>query len=177
MPNFEFADIGYDTQQNLWFVQMFNETNQNVGFHTAKKIELSGCAVQCSWKDTQARPFWHVRERFTSKEVKGFSSDVDGNLKIEFEKSESNNSYPENYSYVQYAYHLTSQAQNQASYGFVEFCDADGKILYTLNNRLIIVEDAKRLTIGSLPKIRIKVLKEDIEKLIVTKTAVVIVGS
>jgi hypothetical protein len=179
----EFADIGYDTDKKLWFVQLFDSVNQNVGFYTAKNILIkNGCAIQYQWKDMQGRPFWHVRERFQSSEVEGFQIDMKGNLAINFKRNhgEDDNHIPKNFAYLQYAYHLTTketpQSVDRSPMGFVEFCNQNGEIIGRLNNRWIIVEDANRRTTGELPKIRIRIERKDIGRIIASRSTVIIMG-
>src|SRR5579872_6726118 len=82
----EFADVGYDTQKRLWFLQLFNEANQSVGVLHSKGIELvNGTAIQQQWKDVAGRPFWHVRERIFAFEPANFSINDSGTLKVRFE--------------------------------------------------------------------------------------------
>ena len=179
----EFADIGYDTGKKLWFVQLFDSVNQNVGFYTAKNITMNnGCAIQYQWKDMQGRPFWHVRERFQSSEVEGFQIDMKGNLIINFKRNhgEEDSSVPKNFAYLQYAYHLTTketpQSVDRSPMGFVEFCNQAGDVLGRLNNRWIIIEDVNRRTTGELPKIRIRVDRKDIGRIIVSRSSVIIMS-
>jgi len=182
----EFADIGFDTQKKLWFVQLFDSVNANVGFYTAKNIiMMGGCAIQYQWKDMQGRPFWHVRERFLASEVEGFHIDMRGNLVVNFKKNNGAETadaedVPSMYSFLQYAYHLTSKetpaASDMAPMGFVEFCNENGTVLKRLNNKWIIVEDANRKTVGEFPKVRIRIDFKDITRIVVTRSAVVITG-
>ena len=179
----EFADIGFDTGKKLWFVQLFDSVNQNVGFYTAKNVMInSGCAIQYQWKDMQGRPFWHVRERFQSSEVEGFQIDMKGNLVINFKKNhgENDGQVPKNFAYLQYAYHLTTketpQSIDRSPMGFIEFFDQDGEIIGRLNNRWIIVEDVNRRTTGELPKIRIRIERKDIGRIMVSRSSVIIMG-
>ena len=180
----EFADIGFDTGKKLWFVQLFDSVNQNVGFYTAKNVTMNrGCAIQYQWKDMQGRPFWHVRERFQSTEVEGFQIDMKGNLIINFKKNhgeDDGHNIPKNFAYLQYAYHLTTketpQSVDRSPMGFVEFLSQSGEILGRLNNRWIIVEDVNRKTAGELPKIRIRVDRKDIGSIIVSRSSVIIMS-
>jgi hypothetical protein len=183
----EFADLGFDTGKKLWFVQLFDSVNQNVGFYTAKNVAINGgCGIQYQWKDTQGRPFWHVRERFLASEVEGFQIDVKGNLLINFKLGSNRRSIdidediPKSFAYLQYAYHLTTketaQSFDQAPMGFVEFCNENGDIISRLNNKWIIAEDIPRRTIGELPKIRIRIEHKDIGKFIVSRSSVIVVG-
>lgn len=186
----EFADIGFDTQKKLWFLQLFDSVNANVGFYTAKTvIMMGGCASQYEWKDQQARPFWHVRERFLSNEVEGFNIDMKGNLVINFGKKSGEGASPQktvveeipkNFSYLQYAYHLTTKetavSHDLAPMGFIEFCNEKGEIIGRLNNRWIVVEDVKRRTSGEFPKVRLRIDSKEIGKITATRSAVIIEG-
>lgn len=183
----EFADIGFDTMKKLWFLQLFDSVNANVGFYTAKNIVMTGgCAIQYQWKDLQARPFWHVRERFLASEVDGFQIDMKGNLVINFKKrgpgesEQESGQVPKNFAYLQYAYHLTTKENgpsiDRAPMGFVEFCSQTGEVIGRLNNRWIIVEDVPRRTTGELPRIRIRVDGKDIGRVLVSRSSVIITG-
>ena len=184
----EFADIGFDTMKRLWFLQLFDSVNANVGFYTAKNVLMTGgCAIQYQWKDLQARPFWHVRERFLASEVDGFQIDMKGNLIINFKKSshednvaKADDQAPKNFAYMQYAYHLTTKETgaeiDRAPMGFVEFCSESGEIIKRLNNRWIVIEGVPRKTAGELPKIRIRVDRKDIDRVLVTRSTVIIMG-
>jgi len=185
----EFADIGFDTMKKLWFVQLFDSLNQNVGFYTAKNISMNrGCAIQYQWKDTQGRPFWHVRERFQATDVEGFQIDMKGNLVINFKRKDvaeaqkdGSNRIPKNFAYLQYAYHLTSKDSGQfgndvAPMGFVEFCNQNGEVIGRLNNRWIVVEDVERRTTGELPRIRIRVDRKDIGRIVASRSSVIIMS-
>ena len=177
----EFADIGFDTGKKLWFVQLFDSFNQNVGFYTAKTVVVNGgCGIQYQWKDVQGRAFWHVRERFDASEVEGFEIDMKGNLVINFKKNhgENDGQVPKSFSYLQYAYHLTTketaQSLDRSPLGFVEFLSQSGEVVGRINNRWIIVEDAVRKTTGELPKIRIRVERKDIGSIVVSRSSVII---
>jgi hypothetical protein len=182
----EFADIGFDTMKRLWFLQLFDTLNQNVGFYTAKSVSLNrGCAIQYQWKDTQGRPFWHVRERFQSSDVEGFQIDMKGNLVINFRKDHGDENItspriPKDFAYLQYAYHLTTketpQSLDKSPMGFVEFCNQAGEVIGRVNNRWIIVEDANRRTTGELPKIRIRVDRKDIGRIILSRSSIIIMS-
>jgi hypothetical protein len=43
--------------------------------------------------------------------------------------------------------------------------------------RWIIVEDLRRVTVGEFPKIRMKVEKEDVKEIVITKTTAIIIGN
>jgi hypothetical protein len=177
----EFADLGFDTGKKLWFVQLFDSVNQNVGFYTAKTVVVNGgWAIQYQWKDMQGRPFWHVRERFQASEVEGLHVDMKGNLVINFKKNhgEEDGHVPKNFAYLQYAYHLTTKetphSVDRCPMGFVEFLNQEGEVVGRVNNRWIIVEDVIRKTTGELPKIRIRVDRKDIGSIMVSRSSVVI---
>lgn len=177
----EFADLGYDTGKRLWFVQLFDSVNQNVGFYMAKTVTIDGgCAIQYQWKDQQGRPFWHVRERFQASDVEGLQVDMKGNLEIKFKKDRwgEDGQIPKNFAYLQYAYHLTTketpQSVDRCPLGFVEFVNQAGEVVGRINNRWIVVEDVLRKTGGELPKIRIRVDRKDIGSIIVTKSSVIV---
>jgi hypothetical protein len=187
----EFADVGYDTQRRLWFLQLFNETNQSVGVLHSKGIELiNGTAIQQQWKDAEGRPFWHVRERLFAFEPANFSINDDGNLEVRFEtlreadRATTQNhkdqageeTLPEDFSYLLYAYHLTSGEGKEAPKGFVEFFDSNGRRKATLENRWIIVEDVSRKTVGEPPNLRLQVERDSVARILLTSTAVVIMG-
>ena len=182
----EFADVGFDTTKKLWFVQLFDSTNQNVGFYTARNVMISnGCAIQYQWKDTQGRPFWHVRERFQSSEVEGFQIDMKGNLIINFRKDHGDDGngsshIPKDFAYLQYAYHLTTKetphSLDRSPMGFVEFCNEAGEVLSRINNKWVIVEDANRRTTGELPKIRIRIDRKDIGRIIISRSSAIIMS-
>src|SRR5271166_4239037 len=80
-PAWEFGDIGFDTEKKLWFIQLYNEANQNVGTYMGRRVVLKrGRAAQYQWKDAQGRSFWHVRERFFADEVENVGIDPSGAL-------------------------------------------------------------------------------------------------
>ena len=189
----EFADVGFDTGKKVWFLQLFDSLNQNVGFYTAKNISMNrGCAIQYQWKDTQGRPFWHVRERFMASEVEGFNLDMKGNLIVNFKKDDHNghnnggngstgtlqSSIPKNFSYLQYAYHLTSNPsnENKAPNGFVEFCNDQGEVISRVNNKWIIIEDVNRRTSGEFPKIRIRIERKDVGRILLSRSTIIIMS-
>ena len=174
----EFADLGFDTSKKIWFLQLSDTRNRNVGMYYAREVVLNGgSGIQYQWKDTQDNTFWHVRERFFSDELDGFTLDSRAHLTINFRgEKPSTESIPENYAYLQYAYHLFPD-KGPAPKGFVEFCNERGQVVRTLDNKWIVVEDLCRKTTGELPKIRLRVQKRDISHVVVTKSTVIIVGN
>ncbi len=176
----EFADLGFDTGKKLWFVQFYDETNKSVGSYFARTITINkGSAAQYQWKDTQGRPFWHVRERFFADDVEGFSVDPSGNVAVTFKDAPQREAgaVPEDFAYLTYAYHLSNKEDNQrAPMGFVEFYSSGGDLLGRINNRWIIVEDVGRKTTGEYPKIRLRMERKDVKNIVVTKTAIILQG-
>jgi hypothetical protein len=177
----EFADVGFDTGKKLWFIQFFDEKNQGVGSYFARNIALSrGSAIQYQWKDSQARPFWHVRERFFADEIEAFSVEPSGNISISFKPGRVAEApkLPDDYAYVLYAYHLSNKEENaKAPTGFAEFFNSKGELVHRINNRWIVIEDLARRTSGEYPKIRLRIDRKDIKSVVVTRTTVVFQGS
>lgn len=180
----EFGDLGFDTDKKLWFVQVTNETNQNVGTYMAKNVSLKGGrAAQYEWKDAQGRAYWHVRERFFTHEIDTIGVDPSGaKLTVSFNDSTTegdNEEAPKEFAYLLYAFHLFNKEAvkgNRAPLGFVEFYGANGELIRRLNNRWIIVEDIDRKSVGEYPKIRLRIEGKDVERIITTRTALVIQG-
>lgn len=179
----EFGDVGFDTDKKLWFVSLTNEANQNVGTYMGKNVAFKGGrGAQYEWKDAQGRPYWHVRERFFGHEIDSIGIDPSGTkVTIIFKDApeETEEKAPEEFSYLLYAFHLFNREiakGNRAPLGFVEFFDTKGELISRLNNRWVIVEDVDRKSVGEYPKIRLRIEKKDIDKVITTRTAVVIQG-
>jgi hypothetical protein len=177
----EFADLGFDTGKNLWFIQFYNGTNENVGTYFAKSLSLAGGrAAQYQWKDAQGGSFWHVRERFFATEIEKFSIDpAGGSIKLNFYKeegAEDDKTAPTEFAYILYAFHLSSKDGGRAPMGFVEFYDSRGGLIQRINNRWIIIEGLDRRTTGEFPEIRLRVEGKDVGAITVTRTAIVIQG-
>jgi hypothetical protein len=185
----EFADVGYDTAKGLWFLQLFNDANEDVGILHAKSIELvNGTAIQQQWKDGRGKRFWHVRERLFASEPANFSIDNGGNLEVRFEtlakadktaldhRDRPEEGIPEGFSYLLYAYHLRSNEGKEAPRGFVEFFDSNERRIATLENRWIIVEDVSRKTVGEPPSLRLRIERDSVARILLTSTVVVIMG-
>ncbi|MGD0637853.1 MAG: hypothetical protein ABSA72_07425 [Nitrososphaerales archaeon] len=177
----EFADVGFDTGKKLWFIQFSDEKNQSVGSYFARNITMTrGSAIQYQWKDTQGRAFWHVRERFFADEVEGFTIETSGNISVAFKPGRGPDpaKIPEEYSYILYAYHLSSKEENsKPPTGFVEFFNSKGEVVHRVNNRWIVIEDTSRKTSGEYPKIRLRIDKKDVKNIIVTNTTIIIQGA
>ncbi|MDA4123154.1 MAG: hypothetical protein OK456_08260 [Thaumarchaeota archaeon] len=175
----EFADLGFDTGKKLWFIQFVNDVNQNVGSYFAKSVTLNkGRAIQYQWKDSQGRPFWHVRERFFADEIEGFVVDPAGAITINFkgEDDAEDMQPPKDFAYLLYAFHLSNKEGEKAPTGFVDFYNAKGEIIRGFNNRWIIIEGADRRTVGEFPKIRLRADRKDVGDVIVTRSAIIITG-
>jgi len=176
----EFADVGFDTGKKLWFIQFSDEKNQSVGSYFARNITLTrGTAIQYQWKDTQGRAFWHVRERFFADEVEGFTIEPSGNISVVFKSAHGPGptKIPEDYSYILYAYHLSSKEENaKPPTGFLEFFNSKGEVVHRVHNKWIIIEDVRRKTSGEYPKLRLKIEKKDVKNIIVTKSTIIIQG-
>lgn len=177
----EFADLGFDTGKKLWFLQFYNGRNENVGTYFANTVTLTGGrAAQYEWKDGQGGPFWHVRERFFAAEIEKFSIDPSGGtIKLNFreEDQEDDTAAPAGFAYLIYAYHLTSKDGGRAPMGFVDFYDSKGGLIQHVDNRWILVENLDRKTSGEFPHIRLRVEGEDVGRVIVTSTAIIIQGT
>ena len=180
----EFGDIGFDTEKKLWFVQLYNDVNQNVGTHMGRRVVIKhGRAAQYEWKDGQGRAFWHVRERFFADEIESISLDAGAEvLTVVFRENPERNdevSIPEEYAYILYAFHLSSKEMakgNKPPLGFLEFYTANDKLLKRLNNRWILIEDLDRRSVGEYPSIRLRIDKKDVDRIITTRTSVVVQG-
>jgi hypothetical protein len=180
----EFGDIGFDTEKKLWFVQFYNDANQNVGTHMGKRVVIKhGRAAQYEWKDGQGRAFWHVRERFFADEIESISLDAGAEvLTVVFRENPERNdevSIPEESAYILYAFHLSSKEMakgNKPPLGFLEFYTANDKLVKRLNNRWILIEDLDRRSVGEYPSIRLRIDKEDVHRIITTRTSVVVQG-
>jgi hypothetical protein len=179
----EVGDVGFDTEKKLWFVQLYNEVNQAVGTYMGKTILLRrGRAAQYEWKDVQGRPFWHVRERFFADQIEGISPEPGGErLTLTFKAGAEQGSIeaPLDFSYLLYAFHLSNREiskGNKPPLGFVEFYDTTGKLLRTLNNVWVVIEDVDRKSVGEYPKIRLRVERNDVERIVVTRSTIIIQG-
>lgn len=183
LAQWEIGDAGFDTDKKLWFIQLYNEVNQNVGTYMAKTIVLKGgFAAQYQWKDIQGRPFWHVRERFFVDQIESIGVDPTGVLlTVTFKDGTGGDeSIPEEFDHLTYAFHLSNKDivnGNRAPLGFIEFHDKDGGVIKRLNNRWVIVENTNRKGVGDYPKIRFRVDKKDIGRVIATQSAIVIQGN
>lgn len=169
-PPWIWADVGFDTNKKLWFLNLFNNKGLTQQYLTRNIILKNGNGIQYQWADNRG-DYWHIRERIYAADVRSVTYDKDGNLIVESIKVEAPDELvPENYAYLTYAYSL------KTSKGYVEFFDKNGKLLRTINERWIVVEGLDRKTVGEYPHIRLRVERENVKKIIVTKTAAVISG-
>jgi hypothetical protein len=138
----------------------------------AKSIILdNGFGVQYQWPDEGPRNGWHVRERIYATDVKSIDYDANGSLVVTSVRVVAmDEEIPQNYSYICYAYSL------RTSKGFVEFYDANNKLLKRINEKWILVENLSRKTVGEFPHIRLRVERQNIKKMLVTKSAIIIEG-
>ena len=65
---------------------------------------------------------------------------------------------------------------NKPPLGFLEFYTANDKLVKRLNNRWILIEDLDRRSVGEYPSIRLRIDKEDVHRIITTRTSVVVQG-
>jgi hypothetical protein len=179
IPFWEYCDIGHATgQRKFWFLQFWDAKGQLVGTLNAKEIFLEGgCATQRQWTDQMGAPIWHVRETFFREEVDKVSMDAEGNIHISFGGHEDGTaSVPKDYAYLVYAYHWSRNGKGRPPMGFVEFCDEENRVLSSINNKWVIVEDIPRRTWGQYPKIRLRIEKSDVGNLEVGRSYVAIIG-
>jgi hypothetical protein len=177
----EFADLGFDTGKKLWFIQFYNGTNENVGTYFARSVNITrGRAAQYQWKDAKGAPFWHVRERFYATEVEKLAMDpMGGAMTLVFKGEEApleEEKVPSEFAYLLYAYHLTSKEKGRAPMGFVDFYGSDGSLVGRVENRWIIIEGVDRKTFGEYPGVRIRIDRNDIGVVTMTRTAIIIEG-
>lgn len=189
----EFGDVGFDTEKKLWFVQLFNEVNQNVGTYLARSIVMKkGNAAQYQWKDLQGRAFWHVRERFLAEQIESIAVAPDGSSVTLYFKDDQPDPdaprapegvegapVPVEFDHIHYAFHLSNKeiaVGNRAPFGFLEFYDASGNLVYVINNKWIVIEGLDRKTVGAYPKIRLRIDRKDVERIITSRTVVIVQG-
>lgn len=180
-PLWEFGDIGFDTARKQWFLTLTDERNQIISSQYARQVVVhGGNAIQYQWKDLDGRPFWHVRERFSSRDIESITEMRDGTLCLRFRgHSADAGAVPVDYSYLAYAYHLNNKADNdhRAPLGFVDFFDGDDQHIMRIEQRWIVLEDIARKTWGEYPNIRLRIERSDIGDIMVTASCVVIRGS
>lgn len=179
----EYAEIGYDTEKKAWFVQFFNDAGQSSAFHIVRNIFIeSGNAIQYQWKDAEGRPLWHIRERFFPDEIEDIDIDVkthDMTIRFKEDPDIVQETVKEEFAYLLYAYHLANiegRSENRAPMGFLELYDSNGARIRRFNNRWIVVEGARRRTVGEFPAIRIRIDRKDVGKIIVTNTVLIVQG-
>jgi hypothetical protein len=177
--NWEFADLGYDTDKLNWFLNFFNLANKLCGTFEARKIIMNkGTGAQYVWKDASGR--WHIRERFYRAGFDSLRVRNDGEVTLNFENC--NESLAEDrelldsFSVLRYAYHVFRKGEDIAPFGFMELCNQDGKVLSMINNKWILVENVRRETCGDFPHIRIQVRREDLKKITLTQSCIIISG-
>ena len=165
------ANVGFDTIKKLWFVDLHNHGGTLQTYIAKNVILKDGYGVQYQWQNRGQHAFWHVRERIFASDVRSIGYDDRGNLVVESIRVESlDEEIPEDYAYLCYAFSL------RTSRGFVEFYDCNSKLIKKINEKWIVVEDLTRKTIGEYPNIRFRVEREDVKKIIMTKTALILMG-
>ena len=165
------ANVGFDTTKKLWFVDLHNHGG-TIQTYIAKNVILKdGYGVQYQWQNRGQHAFWHVRERIFASDVRSIEYDQSGNLVVESIPVEAlEEETPANYSYLCYAFSL------KTSRAFVEFYDMNHELLKKINEKWLVVEDVTRKTVGEYPNIRFRVEREDIKRIVVTKTALILMG-
>lgn len=170
VPPWLWADVGFDTTKKLWFVNLFDHKGTVRSFIAKNIILKDGYGIQYEWPEKE-RAHWHVRERLFAADVRSIDYDQKGNLIVEsIRVEEPEAEIPQDYSYLAYAYSL------RTSRGFVEFYDKNDIVLKRINEKWIVVEGLTRRTIGEYPYIRIRVEKSAIQRVVVTKTMIIIQG-
>ena len=161
-----YGDLGFDTQKKLWFIDLYSPKGP-AGVIFAKSVVLiNGSGHQYQWTDQ--RGAWHIRERIYKEDVEKLL--LEGSeLKIFFKISNYTAEVPEDYDYLTYAYSLKN------GMGFIEFYKGD-KMIKKIRDKYIIVSDLNHRTIGKYPNIRLRAEKTDVSSIIVTKTAILILG-
>jgi hypothetical protein len=177
-PLWEFGDIGFDTVKLQWFVQLFDEKNQLVSMRFGRRVAVTGGnSLQYQWKDSDGRPFWHIRERFFSHNVESITETANGTITMAFRDDDTvPEEIPTSYSYLLYAYHLRnkSSAARNAPFGFVDFFDESDRLLKRIDRKWIIIEGLKRRTSGTYPNIRLRVDYCDIGSIKVTSSCIIL---
>ena len=165
------GNIGFHTAKKLWFLELLNHKGLVNTYFASSIILRNGYGVQYQWPDRGPRPFWHVRERIFSEDVASITFDSTGNLIVAFAKPEvPDEQIPEDYTYITYAFSL------KTARGFIEIYDSKDRLLKSIKNRWILVEDLTHKTVGEYPNIRLRVEREAIREILITKTAVILRG-
>jgi hypothetical protein len=177
----EYGDIGFDTGRKLWFLQLTDKTNRVVNTRQARNIFVSGGTLaQYQWKDTEGRPFWHVRERFYARDIADIIETPDGSLSINFKTYDLQRVIPpSDFAYALYAYHLKDKLPNdsKAPMGFVEFFDAGNELISRIDKKWIILEGVSHRSVGVYPQIRMRAERRDLSEVVVTSSCVIFRGT
>lgn len=170
MSLWEYGDIGFDTFKLKWFLLLFDKSGEIVGAHYVDAIRITnGFGVQVMWRDKKIDT-WHIRERIRSENVLGITVKNE-ELEIIFKPQELNSdTIPDEFSYLTYAY------STKNGRGFVEFYDMENVLVKRLSDKWILVENLRHQTAGEYPNIRLKVLRGDIERTVVTRSCLIIIG-
>ena len=185
MPEWLFANIGFDTQKKLWMIEFFDELGQWPPFHVVLATDIfldGGDGKQFEWHDPQGA-HWHVRERIYRRDVERidlipvprnpvfpFSDEAKVIITCKPGPTDAP-TVDERWEKLRYAYDV-----NGDSRGFVEFLDADEQVVQRLPGRWIITESVPRRTVGTFPNIRLEVKRSDVSGIFVGESTIVICG-
>lgn len=169
--NWEWGDIGFDTNEKLWMIELYNYAEQVDLIRARKILVKKGSGIQYQWPERGPTPMWHIRERIFSQQVDGLELDDEGNLTITFIPNRRvKEEIPESYDHLAYAYSLSTGR------GFVEFYDSGNQVLKKIAEKWVVVENLSHETVGEFPGIRLVAKREDIERIVVTDSCIVIEG-
>ncbi len=178
------ADLGFDTSNRMWFLQMWGDKFQLAGSTQAKKVVLvRGSGTQRQWIDSNPENgayFWHVRETISPEDVDSIFTKGD-TVTVSFKTREADKWGPHttgfapldlapNASALTYAYSL------KTGKGFIEFRDAEDVVLRVIGGRYISVEGLDHQTDGEYPKIRLRADIHRVASVVLTNNTAVIVG-
>jgi hypothetical protein len=185
MKNYLYIDVGYNTQVGKWFADFNDYYQRNAGYMLGNSIEIiDGTTFQAEWPDStketieRRNPFFHIRERIWSENIKNISIDSDDNIQICCVRGKEANSEPptpvldidKNTIAIEIAYAI------RTSNGFINFVDDKRNVIKQLLNKRIITENLYQKTVGTFPDIRLTTPVSSIAGLIVSGSTCIIVG-
>ena len=183
MQDWLYANIGFDTGRKLWMVEFFDE-----GANWPPKYVMYGSGVtvkggeakQFEWHEVGAQ-FWHVRERIFAKDVESIEKTAsksgsflgaEGTIVIQYrERTKDGAGIPDAWDYVDYAFDVGGDAR-----GFAGFFDKDGKPVGVVKDRWILVEGVSRISVGEYPNIRLRLLRGEVTRTVLTDSVLVFCG-
>jgi hypothetical protein len=181
MQDWLFANIGFDTNVKVWFIDFIGQNGKLLSrIFGPEVVVVGGNAKQIEWYDEGEGPFYHIRERIYPDgliSIRQEASDdpvhMPGKITITYkeiteEHDDGVPTIPDTWETVRYAYDVKS------SRGFAEFLDADGKLLCKITDRWILVEGLTRRTIGEFPNIRLEAKRQDVSRVVLTDTILVL---